>query len=178
MKILFSILLALVFITNINAQTFNIAELETKLNLEKVEYKYDKFQDQTQLNIKSRLSKKTDSNLMLLNIFTSFSGKTPPSDVKIFFGFISFDKTKQYDKNRSLIILADNERIKPVEFAYEYEPARSNLISEVVSYELSRDDLQKIAESKSVEMQLRTTEFAFNAKQLLLIRDFYKKLVP
>lgn len=151
------------------------AQIDTK----GVETKYDKFKDKTtvtlMLEMNIRLVPKED---LVFGSSSSFDGKKPTSiPDKLVFTFISNSKIKQYEFSNSLIILADDERIRLGDAKYiggtsSFEP------SEIMIYTVSLENLKKIVAAKKIEMQIGKTEFALNDAQLNAVKEFYKQIIP
>lgn len=152
------------------------------LYFDKVEQRYDRFDDSTtqELEFKILSDEKSFSNLRL-NLITKFSGKKPALDNSIVLTMISFDVSPIYSKSDNLIFLLGDERLKLNGLAYKsrnvdlYSIQR---IDERVSYSISQNDLKKIAYSKKNEAKFGSTEFTIKDESLKLIQNFYNKLVP
>ena len=164
-----TILILLLFVSS-------FSQIDTK----GVEVKYDKFKDKTtvtlMLEVNIKLVPKED---LVFGSSSSFDGKKPTSiPDKFVFTFISNSKLKSYEFSNSLIILADDERIRLgnattyISGKSEYEP------SEIMIYTLSSENLKKIVGAKNVEIQLGKAEFALNENLLKAIKEFYKQSIP
>lgn len=158
-----------------NSDDAALKKLTSHPSWEKVAFKYDKFKDKTQIHMTTLVSGAPLKGLLMV-LSTAFDGKTAPKDVKVLISFISFNESKLYNDERSFIILWDDKRITPFELKYDdSERAKLNYV-ETIIYAFPIEYLKKIGEAKSVEMQLKNTEFVLKEKQLSLIREFYKQL--
>lgn len=145
-----------------------------------IEVKYDKFKDKTTVTLMLEVSVKlVPKEDLVFGSASAFDGKKPTSiPDKHVFTFISNSKLKQYEFYNSLIILADDERIK-LGNATSYIPGKSDFEpSEIMIYTLTSENLKKIVGAKKVEMQLGKTEFTLTEPQLEAIKEFYKQIIP
>ena len=187
-KIIYIIFLVIGFSLNINAQTPTPSPspksiLDELAYSEKVEQKYDRFKNSTQLQLLLQIQGQPTPLIGLSAIFASvFDGEKPGSDTVMLLTMVAVNKDISYENSHGLIFLLDGERFTPVSNKYSAKVVSlsylgSNII-EQSSFVLFPDDLKKILAAKKIEAQFGNTEFTFKENQLESIRDFYKRLTP
>lgn len=89
---------------------------------------------------------------------------------KIVFGFVSVGKERKYKDSDTFIVLADGERWRPLTgFSTETTPKMKVVIEAFIST-MTVEQLLKLANSKTVEVRLGTTELELTETQLAPLR--------
>lgn len=146
---------------------------------DKVNQTYDRFDDSTTIELEFGLLKAKVGYSLRMNLRSKFNGTKPTSNSNpILITIVSFD-IESYSSSSKLIFLVDEERLRPnfVNHRLKRFDRIDNLI-EYTSFNISQEDLKKLAYSKKNEGRIDSTEFIINEKSLLLIQEFYKLLVP
>jgi len=108
-----------------------------------------------------------------------YKGKDPivPKTVLGIFYSVSESEYRKYDISRSVIFLADGERIKlgTATHALDY---RNGFYIEVMLIDIPFETLQKISRAKNVEAQIGSTEFVVSSTYLEAMREYARKFAP
>ena len=120
-----------------------------------VKVNYDKFKDQT--IITSDGAHITPSLRMVVK---ALHKGTHADDVQYFLLFQSFGKEWKYLKNHGLIFLADGDRIEFGNGWHDGKVSSSRYVNveEVMTYRISKEDLERFSNSSSLELKLGFTE--------------------
>jgi hypothetical protein len=147
---------------------------------ETIEEKYDKFKDRTSISLNMQLIGVKLDGLAIL-VTDGYEGNKPmPSknaSEKLPLTFLGVGDERKYKLFHSLIILADDERIRLGDAAYLDLPIRTKYV-ETMIFAVPYDTFRKIINAKKVEAQLGDTEFTFTEQHLEALRDFYSRIVP
>lgn len=159
MKILFSVLLMIVFTLTVTAQSKTTEELQKQnesFKKHKCKITYDKFKDVT-----SVVSSMSPLRGTAVTGLFSFTGQILKEQVKTF--YVSFT-TISLMEDASLIFIANNERVnigKPVE---ANKRTKYMGIADIYLhlYEFTPEQLEKFVSTEKVEFQIGTQEFSTN----------------
>ena len=157
MKILCVILLAIAFVSSINAQTktFDALEKENKaFKKNKCEISYDKFKDITK--VVSGMSPLTRTSI---KASFNFKGQTLGEPVESYFVFFS---TISLMRDNSLIFIVNNERVNIGKATLSNERFKYMGIADLYMhvYEFTPEQLEKFASLDKVEFQIGNLEFS------------------
>ena len=157
MKILYSIILAIAFVSSINAQTKTFEALEKKnkaFKKNKCEISYDKFKDITK--VVSSMSPLAGTSI---KASFNFKGQVLNEPVKSYFVFIT---TISRMRDTSLIFIVDKERVNIGEAALSNERFKYMGIADLYMhvYEFTPEQLEKFASSEKVEFQIGNLELS------------------
>lgn len=146
----------------------------------KIFSQYDKFKDKTTVSLAHlRLSS------VSLGIAATFSHQgtdvKTPDDVALW--FYSYSSQWRFLRNRSLMVIADGERLDLGGAARVDSKVNSGrfsgvTVSETLGALVPLDKFLKIANAKSVEMQLGNAEFQLAPDHLEALKDFASRMSP
>ena len=145
----------------------------------KVDVEYDKFKDVTQVRISPVFVIKPNPTGFQFGLMGGYKGRTPivPKNILGIFYSVSDSEFRKYEISRSVIFLADYERIKlgTATHAVDY---RNGFYIEVMLIDIPFETLQKISRAKTVEAQVGGTEFVVSSTYLEAMREYAKKFAP
>jgi len=140
---------------------------------------YDKFKDVTQVSISPVFVIKPNPTGFQFGLMGGYKGKVPivPKTILGIFYSVSSSEFRNYEITRSVIFLADNERINlgTATHALDY---RNGFYIEVMLIDIPFETLQKIGRAKIVEAQVGGTEFVVSPAYLEAMREYARKLTP
>jgi len=157
MKILCSILLAIMLVLSVNAQTKTLESLEKEnksFKKNKCKIAYDKFKDFTVVT-----SSLVGTNLALSSITASFGfdGQVLSEPIKSY--VVSFTSVSLF-KDTSLIFIANGDRVNIGKAIGSNRPTKIMSIQDayVQLYEFTPEQLEKFASAEKIEFQIGNTE--------------------
>ena len=158
----FTLLFALLFVAGTNAQN----------KKPEIKVEYDKFKDGTFVGFEPVMVGAAQDSTLRLGMLTGFKGQIPkkPNDLMLIFASPSFVETNQHKSNRSLIILADDERYVMGEASYEVKYDMP-LYLEIMAVKVPYNSFMKLSEAKKIEMQFGSAEFTLNESLMEALRS-------
>lgn len=158
---------------------FSTAPLAQDFITPKVEVQYDKFKDLTQVIISPVFVIKPNPTGFQFGLMGGYKGKVPvvPKTILGIFYSVSSSEFRKYEISRSVIFLADNERINlgTATHALDY---RNGFYIEIMLIDIPFETLQKISRAKNVEAQVGGTEFVVSSAYLEVMREYARELTP
>ncbi|MEP7077076.1 MAG: hypothetical protein ABI878_14820 [Acidobacteriota bacterium] len=137
--------------------------------------KYDKFKDETTVTgrVGFRLPKGHIIDTMELEMNGTFPGQTPNQDIAEFQCYFiqHYSQSWVFLHDQHLIMLLDGVK---VDFGQGKQGGEARLggVDEWVYFKISREDLQKIADAKTVEIQLASYEGRISQKTQPRLKAF------
>jgi hypothetical protein len=121
---------------------------------------YDKFKDVTRISISPVFVIKPNPTGFQFGLMGGYKGKIPivPKTVLGIFYSVSVSEYRKYEISRSVIFLADGERID-LGTATHAVDFRNGFYIEAMLIDIPFETLQKISRAKNVEAQIGSTEF-------------------
>lgn len=181
MKILLFLLIFL-FVQPVFCQkTLDQLKNETKTfqNNKRFEIEYDKFKDSSVVRFSSFsiYSAKPGGGIIYFGLSFPFEGnvlKSTPDRINLF--FLSSGAAWRFLKLHNLIFILDDERLDLGEGRHNgrINSAGRSAVSESVTFSLTTDELEEIADSKQTELQLGAFEGKLTAEHKQMIKDFIK----
>lgn len=136
----------------------------------KIESKYDRFKNETTIQIKPILVYGERPNGIYAWATLKHRGKDISEDSgfwiypRVTFAYLSIGKNRRFQYERSWINLINGAQSSEYFFAYEERPLEATHIEALVK-ELSETDFAQIVEAHNLEVQLNEAEFSFTAEQ-------------
>lgn len=137
-----------------------------------IKTEYDRFRDETTIST-GRRSIDTKSTLILkVEAYCIHKGQTKASPEVMGLTFYSTSSHWKFLRNNTLNAVVDGERIQFGEAAAkDSRLARYSGVNEVLDYELTPEQLRKLANATSIEMQLGSVEFQLKDKFIQALKD-------
>jgi hypothetical protein len=178
-KLLFTVLLTLLSATFTFAQTKTNEQITAQmksLNVGKnIQLEYDKSSDYSKLLILSNefadeIMKKNGVSSLTFGMMYGYNGQKLTFTPDVFvLTFWARGKNTKFAESHNWKAVTDNETIDLGEARYA---KRNGDPREFLNFSITRENLQKISQSKSVKFIIGKTEFAVNAEQLRMFANF------
>lgn len=142
-----------------------------------VKVEYDRFKDVTVLSMPPFFVVRPRPVGLQFGMMSGYQGSKPvtPKNVLWIFFSVSPSEARTYAVSHGVIVLADGERIRLGDTTYR-PTYNEGFYIEAMLLDVPYDTLVKIANAKSVEIQIGSTDFAATPKLLETMREFAGRL--
>jgi hypothetical protein len=148
----------------------------------KIETKYDKFSDSTDVQMMHTQiynAHGSRAQKIYLTAVFNYPGYTPSKPDYVALAFNSTSSEWKYLRERDLTIIADGKHAGPVTtLLLNTRIERGGSVSETVSVNIATDVFLFMVNAFYVEMQLGDAEFTLKPEQLEALRDFASRMQP
>lgn len=140
---------------------------------EGVKSSYDRFKDVTTINVAPSTVSTLETGSFFLSVFATYPGQKKTDKLEIVFGFISYTENWYFLKSElNLRGIVDEARIDYGKMERVDSQIRRNGVLEIVATKMTVAQIEKIANSKSVEFQVGRLECKLLQTQLADLRYF------
>lgn len=148
----------------------------------KIETKYDKFSDSTDVQMTHTEVFSVHggrAQKIYMTVLFSYSGTTPAKPDRVTIAFNSTSPEWKYLRYRDLTILADGKKAGPVKMELaNTRIERDGTVTETLSMWMATDVFLFMVNAGNVEMQLGDAEFTLKPEHLEALRDFASRMQP
>ena len=143
-------------------------------DLPKIETKFDKAKNETNVEFRLLLIIDTETDKLLISVNATYSTQTPkthPEDVV----FIVSTLNKigyRYPDVLALNIIADGQRLSPIVLLNLDKRAAVGEYYETLGTRMKYDVFMRVAKAKAVQMQFSTASFELNDRHLAVLHKF------
>ncbi len=140
-----------------------------------IKVEYNRFEDLTIVRLRPMVITKSASHELSMAASFANSGRTVQVNDDVSIHFISLAPSWQYETDRSLILLIDDERLPLRTVLYE-KRVLANQAFETMAVELSHKTLTQIANAKEVVGRLGDREFELSKPVLEGLRELARRM--
>jgi hypothetical protein len=148
----------------------------------KIETKYDKFSDTTDVQMMHTevfSAHGREAQRITMTVLFTYQGETPAKPGRVTIAFNSMSPEWKYLRERDLTIIADGKKAGTVTTELiNTRIERDGSVTETLSIWMATDVFLFMVNAGDVEMKLGAAEFSLHSEQLEALRDFASRMQP